>query len=103
VRTDSQCTGEAMNDISDQEKFLAHVMFEMRVLLSHHINTDNAPLATKQAADLAYALHNYAISAMGGKEFSTKAAIDSIKGVDLKYGDSMASRIVETLSGTRNL
>lgn len=92
-----------MTDVTDQEKLRAHVVFEMRVLLSSHINTDNATRATRQAADLAYALHNYAISAMDGKEFSTKAAIDSIKGVDATYGDSMASRIVETLTGIRSL
>jgi hypothetical protein len=92
-----------MNDVTHQEKLLAHVMFEMRVLLSNHINAQDAPAAVRQAADLAYALHNYAVSAMDGKEFSTKAAIDSIKGVDAKYGDTMASRVIETLSGTRIL
>ena len=93
--------GEAMNDLTDQEKFLAHVMFEMRVLLSSHINTNSAPPATRQAADLAYALHNYALSAMAGKTFSTKDAIESVKGVDSKYGNSMATRVIQTLSGTR--
>ena len=50
-----------------QTKILAQALFEIRLLLSNYLGSDNsADLCVRLAAHLAYALHNEALSVMEG-------------------------------------
>ena len=70
---------------SDQTKVLAQAIVEIRILLSGYLGSENeGPLEVRQAAHLAYALHNQALAVLEGKSFDVQ---ESIKG--LAFSDSV--------------
>ena len=83
---------------SDEEKILAHALFEIRVLLSSYLGSNNSgPMEVRVAAHLAYALHNEALAIMEGRDFDIKAALEKVAAIDsiLKVQDG--SRIVQLM------
>lgn len=84
---------------SANEKILARVVFELRVLLSSHIN-DGASEQTRinVAAHLAYALHNQALAVLEGKTFDVENALESISQVDRKFGEHFSERFAEAVA-----
>lgn len=69
-----------MPEHSDQAKVLAQAVYEIRLLLGGYLGSENpGELAVRQAAHLAYALHNQALAVLEGGTFDVA---DSIKGLD---------------------
>jgi hypothetical protein len=68
-----------------EKRLLAAAVFELRVLLSAHINpSDQSPEAS--AALFAYALHNQALSALEGRPFNVADALDAITKLEGRLG-----------------
>lgn len=72
--------------ISDPEKrLLAAALFELRVLLSSHLDpADVSPAAA--AAAFAYALHNHALATLDGKPFDVEAALAAVDRLEPRFG-----------------
>ena len=71
-----------MPEHNDQAKVLAQTVFvfEIRVLLSGYLGSENdGELVVRQAAHLAYALHNQALAVLEGRTFDVA---DSIAGLE---------------------
>ena len=75
-----------MSESVDLEKrLLAAALFELRVLLSSHINPeDKSPVGT--AAWFAYFLHNQAAATLAGQPFDVAAAIDGLSRLEPELG-----------------
>lgn len=66
-----------------QTKILAQALFEVRVLLSSYLGSDNSgDISVRAAAHLAYALHNEALSVMEGRNFDTGHIAERLRAVD---------------------
>jgi hypothetical protein len=83
---------------NDQAKVLAQAMHEIRLLLSDYLGSENAgDLPVRQAAHLAYALHNEAASVAAGGTFDVSASLAKINAVDemlgSRFGDSVAAAL----------
>jgi hypothetical protein len=75
-----------MTDHIDLEKrLLAAALFELRVLLSSHINPDDKSPAGN-AAWFAYLLHNQALAALAGQPFDVVAALDGLARLEPELG-----------------
>jgi hypothetical protein len=77
---------------SPQEKLLAHALFEIRAQLGRWIGNPDAEIDVRAAAELAYALHNFALASMKGEEFEPAAFLQAIEHVDAKVGENFAAR-----------
>jgi hypothetical protein len=78
---------------SANEKILALAVFELRVLLSSHINdgsSEQTPVSV--AAHLAYALHNQALAVLRGETFDITDALESVRRVDAQFGEHFFER-----------
>lgn len=84
---------------SANEKILALAVFELRVLLSSHVD-DGAPEQThiNVAAHLAYALHNQALAVLEGKTFDVENALESIRQVDKQFGERFSERFASAVA-----
>jgi hypothetical protein len=82
-----------MPKTSSQEKILAQGIYEIRILLSGYLGSQNTgdPLV-RRAAHLAYALHNEALSIIGDGTFDSRKAIKKIKMVDAIFAENFASK-----------
>ena len=81
-----------------QTKILAQALYEIRVLLSSCLGSDNAgDLCVRQAAHLAYALHNEALSVMEGGSFETGHISDRLRAVDRMLGSDFFFRFAALL------
>ncbi|HEY1137289.1 MAG TPA: hypothetical protein VGE64_07350 [Xanthomonadaceae bacterium] len=82
-----------MTDISEQERILAQAIFEIRVLLSGYLDSSAKDhLHVREAAFLAYALHNQALESLSGKAFDTNRALAAIASVDTKFHSNLVQR-----------
>lgn len=68
-----------------EKRLLAAAMFELRVLLSAHINPSDQS-SEASAALFAYALHNQALSALEGRPFNVAHALDAIAQLEPRLG-----------------
>lgn len=70
-----------MNDA--ETKLIANALYEIRVLLSSYIGSENeAPIHLRFAAHLAYALHNEASALAAGGRFDVDAALKKVAAID---------------------
>jgi hypothetical protein len=86
-----------------QTKILAQAIYEIRLLLSGYLgsqNTGDAPV--REAAHLAYALHNEALAIIEGKDFDTDQALSKIRAVDKMFNESFAPRFQAHLGDAKN-
>ena len=68
-----------------EKRLLAAAVFQLRVMLSPHIDVrDKSPAGA--AAQLAYALHNQALAVLDGKSFDVGAAIDALARLEPTLG-----------------
>jgi hypothetical protein len=81
---------------NSEQKILAQALYEIRLLLSGYLGSANeGPLGVRQAAHLAYALHNQALSAVAGDAFDVGQALRSVAAVDAMLGSQFVSRFAE--------
>jgi hypothetical protein len=88
-----------MSENPSQAKILAQGIYEMRLLLSAYLGSQNEgdPLV-RRAAHLAYALHNDALAVIEGGTFDTTKAVDRIRAVDAMFQETFASRFAPHVS-----
>jgi hypothetical protein len=76
-----------------QAKILAQAIYEIRILLSGYLGSEaDGDIAVREAAHLAYALHNEALAVLDGKSFNEKQAITKIGAVDAIFNESFSPR-----------
>lgn len=76
-----------------QAKVLAQAVYELRLLLASYLGSDcDAPPHLRQAAHLAYALHNQAEAVLAGQSFDVEAALASIGAFDRFLGSNYRER-----------
>jgi hypothetical protein len=75
------------HDIDLEKRLLAAAVFELRVLLSNHLDPQDHS-AAGAAAQLAYALHNQALSALSGRPFDVAQALDSLARLEPQLGSA---------------
>ena len=81
---------------SEQAKVLAQAICEIRTLLSGYLGSGNAgDMAVRQAAHLAYALHNQALATLDGKVFDVSEAIAQFGFADRVLGAGFAERFIQ--------
>ena len=82
-----------MSHNSPQAKILAQGIYEIRLLLSAYLGSQNEgdPLV-RRAAHLAYALHNDALAVIEDGTFDSTEAVDRIRAVDAMFQENFASR-----------
>jgi hypothetical protein len=86
-----------MTDQTDQIKVLAFALYEMRLLLSGYLGSDNpGDHPVRVAAHLAYALHNQAYAAwQHGEPFDANSAISNIASVDKLLGSNLMQQFAQ--------
>ena len=90
-----------MTQHRDQAKLLAFAIYEIRILLSGYLGSDNpGDPAVRQAAHLSYALHNPALAILEGRDFDVAKAIQGLAFVDSALGGDFTERC-EHLVGQR--
>ena len=76
-----------------QAKILAQGIYEIRLLLSGYLGSQNpGDPVVRRAAHLAYALHNEALSIIEGGTFDSGKAVDKVRAVDMMFEERFASR-----------
>jgi len=87
-----------MLEHSDQTKVLAQAIFEIRVLLSSYLGSENeGELVVRQAAHLAYALHNQALAVLEGKTFDVTESINGLTFSDRVLGTGFTERFTQAI------
>ena len=79
-----------------EKRLLAAAVYELRVLLSEHINPDDQSPAAS-AALLAYALHNQALAILDGKSIDVAKALDSVAKLESRLGASYVQHFRRTV------
>lgn len=88
-----------MPEHNDQAKVLAQAVFEIRVLLSGYLGSDNdGELVVRQAAHLAYALHNHALAVLEGRSFDVADSIAGLEFADRVLAAGFTERFSQALS-----
>jgi hypothetical protein len=77
----------ADHHIDLEKRLLAAAVFELRVLLSGHLDSKEQGPAS-DAAWLAYALHNQALSALDGRPFDVASALEAVDRLEPRLGAS---------------
>ena len=72
-------------DTDFEKRLLAAALFELRVLLSGHLDPEDKSPAS-DAAWLAYALHNQALSALDGQPFDVARALEAVDRLEPRLG-----------------
>jgi hypothetical protein len=81
-----------MPNPQSQAKIMAQGIYEIRLLLSAYLGSQNAgDPAVRRAARLAYALHNEALAVIEGRTFDGAKEMDKIRAVDRMFDESYAS------------
>ncbi len=87
-----------MAEHSEEAKVLAQAVFEIRVLLADYLASGNTGyLPVRQAAHLAYALHNEALAVLEGRDFNVAEAISGLGFADRVLGAGFAERFKRAL------
>jgi len=82
-----------MQRTQSQAKILAQGIYEIRLLLSCYLGSQNpGDPVVRRAAHLAYALHNEALSVMEGGTFDSVKAVNKVRAVDELFGENFAPR-----------
>ena len=75
------------HDVDLEKRLLAAAVFELRVLLSSHLDPrDQSPAGV--AAQFAYALHNQALSALAGQPFDVAQALEGLARLEPQLGSA---------------
>lgn len=68
-----------------EKRLMAAALYNLRVLLSGHLDRDErGPVS--DAAWLAYALHNQALSVLDGQAFDVAQALDAVERLEPRLG-----------------
>jgi hypothetical protein len=70
-----------------EKRLLAAALFELRGLLSSHLDPEEQSPAS-DAAWLAYALHNQALSALDGRPFDVGRALEAVDRLEPRLGSA---------------
>ena len=70
-----------------EKRLLAATVFELRVLLASYLDPQDQS-AAGVAAQLAYALHNQALSTLSGQAFDVTDALDSLSRIERQLGSA---------------
>jgi hypothetical protein len=90
--------GGPIPENNDQAKVLAQAIFEIRVLLAGYLGSENdGELAVRQAAHLAYALHNQALAVLENKSFDVTKSIGGLQFADQVLGAGFTERFKQAL------
>ena len=82
--------------MSTQEQLLAFAIYEIRLLLAGHLESEGtSDLPVRTAAHLAYALHNEADAVMQGQSFDPQQAIARLGAVDKMLGSDLQERFAK--------
>jgi hypothetical protein len=82
-----------------QGKVLAQAVYEIRLLLGGYLDAGGeVDPAVRQAAHLAYALHNEALAVLSGDTFDIPAAMSRLDAVDKMLGSQFRDVFVEVLA-----
>lgn len=86
-----------MGTDSAQVQLIANALYEIRVLLSPYLGSENgAPTDVRIAAHLAYALHNEASVLSEGGTFDVTTALNKVTAIDnilrVKDGTQLAAK-----------
>jgi hypothetical protein len=88
-----------MSDNPSQAKILAQGIYEIRLLLSAYLGSQNeGDPAVRRAAHLAYALHNEALAVLEGGTFDCSEAVKKISALDAMFQESFTSRFTPHVS-----
>jgi hypothetical protein len=80
-------------------KAVALALFQIRVLLSGYLGSQNeGDISVRQAAHLAYALHNEALALVEGGGFDAEVVNQRLLGVDGMLGSQFAQLFEQVLS-----
>ena len=78
---------------TSQEQLIARALYEIRLLLASHVGGfSEASPEVREAAELAYSLHNYALASMRGESYSVHDAREAIQRLDLRLGYQISER-----------
>jgi len=81
-------------------RLLAQTIYEIRLLLSHHLGSTNKATESEAiAAHLAYALHNQALSIIENRkqEFNIESARESLMAVSKMYNQNQLALTFERI------
>jgi hypothetical protein len=79
-------------------KVLAQAIYEIRLLLSHHLGSEiDADLSVRIAAHLAYALHNDALAVIEGNGFDVAEAVRRVAKIDSVLGVTAGADFVRSM------
>jgi len=82
-----------------QDQVLAFAVYEIRLLLAHHLGRGDTPdPAVRAAAHLAYALHNQADAVLHGGTFDPQQAAEALGAVDRMLETNFQARLSEATS-----
>ncbi|WP_142126320.1 hypothetical protein [Pseudoxanthomonas sp. 3HH-4] len=75
------------HNVDLEKRLLAAAVFELRVLLSNHLDPQDQS-AAGVAAQFAYALHNQALAALSGRPFDVAQTLDSLGRLEPQLGSA---------------
>lgn len=82
-----------------QDQILAFAIYEIRLLLNHHLGSEDTPdPAVKAAAHLAYALYNQADAILQDGTFDPKQAIEALSSVDQMLATNFQARLMQSIN-----
>jgi hypothetical protein len=80
-------------------KTVALALYQIRVLLSGYLGSQNeGDMSVRQAAHLAYALHNEALALVEGGSFDSAGVIRRLEAVDGMLGSEFALLFAQVLN-----
>nr|CAS02599.1 putative integron gene cassette protein [uncultured bacterium] len=79
-----------------EKRLLAVALFELKVLLSGHLDPDERSPAS-DAAWFAYALHNQALATLDGQPFDVARALEAIDRLEPRLGERYLQRFRKTV------
>ncbi|WP_291519396.1 hypothetical protein [Acidovorax sp.] len=81
-----------------EAKVLAQAIYEIRMLLSHHLGSGvDADLSVRLAAHLAYALHNEALAVIEGNGFDVAEAVKRVANIDSFLGGTAGADFARSM------
>ena len=84
--------------VDSEKRLLAAALFELRVLLSGHLDPDEQSPAS-DAAWLAYALHNQALATLDGQPFDVARALEAVDRLEPRLGERYLRQFRKTVLG----
>lgn len=79
-----------------QDQVLAFAVYEIRLLLAHHLGAgDASDPGVRAAAHLAYSLHNQADAVLRGSAFDPQLASEALAAVDRMLSTNFQAKLSE--------